>query len=144
MTTKIRIKVGDVEVDYEGPESFLDKKITELISRLASLSSPDGSGEPSKRSRLGAAGDPGSLAAFLKSKSATASQNKRFLATAEWLHRKGNQRIKTSDVTSALRNNHQSKLGNTSQCLSNNVKSGYCEKVGKEFFVTDDGRASLD
>ena len=147
MTTKIKIKVGGVEVDYEGPEAFLNKKLPELITQLSSLAKKvpagddrDGGGGGTGGSEGGAAG---TLASFLKVKKAGANQNKRYLATAEWLHRKGSERVQTSEVTKALRDNHQTKLGNASQCLNSNVSSGYCEKVGKEFFVTNDGRDSL-
>lgn len=147
MTTKIKIKVGGVEVDYEGPEAFLNKKLPELITQLSSLAKkvpagdePDGGGGGTGGNGGGAVG---TLASFLKVKKVGANQNKRFLATAEWLHRKGSKHVKTAEVTKALRDNRQSRLGNASQCLNSNVSSGHCEKVGKEFFVTDDGRASL-
>lgn len=144
MTTKIKIKVGGVEVDYEGAEAFLNKKLPDLITQLSSLAEkvPVDPLTPAPPSGV-PTGNPGTLASFLKDKQAGTNQNKRFLATAEWLHRRGSDRIKTSDVTKALRDNHQTKLGNASQCLNNNVSSGHCEKVGKEFFVTDEGRSSL-
>ena len=142
MTTKIRVKVGEIELDYEGPESFLDKKLPELISRLSQLAESP-SMDPAKPRARRAAGDPSTLASFLKASSVGTSQNKKFLATAEWLHRKGSARVKTGDVTKALKDNHQSRIGNASQCLSSNVTSGYCEKDGKQFYVTDEGRATL-
>ena len=138
MTTKIKIKVGGVEVDYEGPEAFLNKKLPELITQLSSLAKkvparvdPDGGGAT------------GTLASFLKVKKVGTNRTKRFLATAEWLHRKGSKYVKTVDVTKALRDNKQTKVGNSSQCLNTNVSSGYCEKVGNEFYVTEEGRDSL-
>ncbi len=146
MTTKIRIKVGGVEVDYEGPEAFLNKKLPELISQLSTLAKQvpdeDGSGGGGTG---GGSNDKktGTLAAFIKEKKASKNQNKRFLATAEWLHRGGLERIKTADVTGAISKNHQSALGNPSQCLNSNVTSGYCVKSGKDFYVTDEGRSSL-
>jgi len=142
MTTKIRIKVGDVEVDFEGPESFLDKKLPELISRLSQMSETS-SADPEKSKIRRVSGDPGPLAAFLRA-SKVRSKSKRFLAAAEWLHRKGSARVKTNDVTKALKDNSQSGVGNASQCLNNNVGSGYCEKDGKQFYVTEEGRATLN
>jgi len=65
------------------------------------------------------------------------------LATAEWLHRKGHKNITTRDVAKALQDNHQKRLGNPADCLNKNVSKGHCEKIGKEFFVTDDGRETL-
>lgn len=37
MTTKIRIKVGGIEVDYEGSEDFLDEKLHKLICDVSAL-----------------------------------------------------------------------------------------------------------
>lgn len=143
--TKIRIRVGDVEVEYEGPESFLDKKLPELIARLSRFEPREsrhgghaGEGGAGRRT-----GDPGTLAAFLKSKSVGNSGVRKFLATAEWLHLKGSKNLKTGEVTHALRDNRQGRLPNPADCLNKNVTKGHCEKIGREFFVTDEGRASL-
>lgn len=83
------------------------------------------------------------LAVFLKEKNATRNQVKKCLATAIWLEAKGKQRMTTSDVTKALKDSNQARLGNASDCLNQNVSKGYCEKDGKEFFVTDEGKSSL-
>jgi len=82
------------------------------------------------------------LPAFLKEKTAT-THMKKFLATAVWLEAKGASRISTSDVKKALQASKQSKLANPSNCLSQNVAKGYCEKDDKQFFVTEDGKESL-
>lgn len=149
MTTKIRIKVGAVEVDYEGAEAFLNKKLPDLISQLSTLAeqvpeaNDGGGGSGGGGGGAGGGGKVGTLASFLKEAKVGNSATKRFLATAEWLHRKGTKELKTSDVTTAIRTNHQTRLGNASQCLNNNVNSGFCEKHGKTFYVTDEGRATL-
>jgi hypothetical protein len=143
MTAKIRIKVGDIEIDFEGAESFLDKKLPELISRLSQMSETR-NGDPEKDKVRRPAGDPGTLAAFLRASKAGSTKTKRFLATAAWLHRKGSARIRTNDVTKALKDNSQSSVGNASQCLNDNVGRGHCEKDGKQFYVTDEGRATLN
>jgi hypothetical protein len=65
----------------------------------------------------------------------------KFLATAIWLDAKGKSKMTTTDVTTALKDAHQGRLGNASECLTQNVRKGLCEKHGKEFFVTEDGRA---
>ncbi len=85
----------------------------------------------------------GTLAAFLKTANNTDSQVGKFLATAEWLHLKGKASLKTSDVTGALESNRQNKLSNAAERLNQNIKKGFCEKTGKEFYVTDDGRREL-
>jgi hypothetical protein len=83
------------------------------------------------------------LPAFLKEKGATKNQIKKFLATAVLLEAKGQSRVSTRDVTSALKASNQSRLANSSDCLNKNVTKGYCEKDGKQFFVTQDGKDSL-
>ena len=144
MTTKIRIKIDGVEVDYEGPEAFLDKKLCKLISDVSTLAkqAPVGSGASNLRENTERR-TSSTLASFLKEKKAN-SHNDRFLATAQWLHEKGLELIKTNDVTKALQDSKQKKLSNASECLNRNVHKGYCEKMGKGFFVTDEGREALD
>ena len=143
MTTKIRIKVGNIEVDYEGSEDYLESKLYNLLSDVSTLakqvpSENDGSDSKGNMDNVTSS----TLVSFLKEKKAD-SQNQRFLATAEWLHQKGLKRIKTSDVTKALRDSNQKRLGNPSDTLNQNVSKGFCEREGKEFFVTPEGRNSL-
>ena len=66
----------------------------------------------------------------------------KFLATAAWLHAKGSKRLTTADVSKALDDNNQGKLTNASDSLAKNVKKGYCEKSGRQFYVTDEGTKS--
>jgi len=83
------------------------------------------------------------LGTYLKEKSATTNQTKKFLATAVWLESKGKSKLKTTDITKAPNDSSQKKLSNAAQFLSNNVGKGFCEKDGDEFYVTDEGRDSL-
>ena len=73
----------------------------------------------------------------------TKNQINRFLATAIWLHSKGLTQVKTSDITKALKDAHQNRLSNPSQCLAKNAKKGFCVKDGRSFYVTDEGREHL-
>jgi len=143
VTSKIKIHVGDIEVEYEGPESFLDKKLTALVSQLSVLHDQLPKDRAKKTHHSGASSDNSTIIAILKSKSATSNQTKKFLAAAEWLHLRGQTRLKTGDVTKALRDNSQAKIGNPAQTLIRNVTNGHCERDGKSFFVTDEGRAEL-
>lgn len=146
MSAKIRVRVGEVEIEYEGAESFLDKKLPELVTQLSKLADrlPAGPGRGgSAGGPAGTARDPGPLGTFLKGKNATQSQKRRFLATAQWLHSRGNNRLRTRDVTKALKDNNQARIGNPSETLSQNVADGFIEKSGSEFFVTDQGRGEL-
>lgn len=83
------------------------------------------------------------LSTFLKEKNVTSNQVKKFLATAIWLEAKGKQRMTTGDVTKALKDSSQTRLGNPSDSLNQNVTKGFCEKDGKEFYVTEEGKNSL-
>ena len=144
MTTKVRIKVGSIEVDYEGSEDFLESKLPKLISDVTTLAEQvPAESDDSDSNGNTKSGTPSTLASFLKEKNAD-NQARRFLATAQWIHLKTDMdHIKTGDITKALRDNKQTKIGNPSDCLSRNVSKGYCEKVGDRFFVTDEGRNSL-
>jgi hypothetical protein len=42
MTSKIRIKMGSIEVDYEGPEQFLTKELLKLLKDVANLQHENG------------------------------------------------------------------------------------------------------
>ena len=83
------------------------------------------------------------LAQYLKDLNAGASQVMRFLATAQWLHKRGNRRPTTRDVTNALRDHEQKGLSNPADCLNKNVKKEFCKKDGKTFHVTAAGRTAL-
>jgi hypothetical protein len=83
------------------------------------------------------------LPGFLQERGAIKPQIRKFLATAIWLTAKDKDRLATSDVTQALRESKQSRLSNASDCLNKNVAKGFCEKDGKEFFVTQEGKDSL-
>ena len=143
---KIQLKLGAIEFSGEGDQDWLAKqldKILEKAPKLAVIEPSLGGGT----SHNPMAPDPTiagkTLAAFLKEKSATKNQVKKFLAAAVWLEAKGKQRMTTADVTAALKDSSQSRLGNPSDCLNHNVGKGHCEKDGKDFYVTDEGKASL-
>jgi hypothetical protein len=65
------------------------------------------------------------------------------LATADWIRLKGEKNLKTSLVTKALQQNHQSKLSNPADSLSQNVAKGFCEKTTDGFFITPEGLKAL-
>jgi hypothetical protein len=146
MTVKIKIKVGPTEVEYEGADGYLNKNLPDLLTKLAQLSAQIGDDPAAggdKKTAARTSGEPGPLATFLQAHNASKAQNMRFLATAEWLHRKGSKMLKTSDVSKALVEAHQSRLGNPADSLNKNVSKGYCEKSGSGFYVTEEGRSHL-
>jgi hypothetical protein len=142
---KIQIKVGDVEFSGEGEQGWVSTQLERVLKaaqgtpggRVSGRSAPDAGSHGQN-----AAGSQ-SLASFLRDKNAAVNQVRKFLATAAWLHAKGKKQLTTADVTRALKDNSQSRLGNPADCLNKNVAKGHCEKDGKEFFVTTEGLASL-
>lgn len=141
MDTKVRIKIGDIEVEYEGPEDFLDKKLLDLINKLLKIAEQAPVTLYAKPQGTREAIVP--LASFIEKKSVKNPQWKRFLATSEWLHLKDLKRIEVKDVTKALRDNNQIRIGNPSDCLGINISKGYCERDGSKFYVTQEGRKFL-
>jgi hypothetical protein len=149
---KIEIKVGAFSFSGEGTEKWLSGELEKLlvkIPELADVATADsGSGDADKsdtKSGRSKKSKVGTLAAFLKEKTATANQVKKFLATAVWLHDStGQERLTSGEVKTALKNANQTKLTNPANCLNQNVGKGFCEKDGSNgFFVTDAGRSSL-
>lgn len=149
---KIEITIGDISFVGEGEQNWvgeqLDKilekapELTKIIPKRKKAIKTDTAPEPQ------AEGDNAEIAqktlpTFLGEANAKSNQVIKFLATAVWLHAKGRKRLKTGDVTSALGNANQTRLANPSTCLSSNIKKGFIERNGNEFFVTDDGKASL-
>ncbi len=150
---KIEFKAGSFSFTGEGTEQWLSSELEKLLTKLpdlikiapAPLPAPSGAaGGAGAATPHKPAGSPGTLASFLKAKSATTNQVKKFLATAVWLHdTTGKTRLETSDVTDALNKNNQGKLTNAAQCLNNNNAKGHAEKDGDSFYITDEGRQSL-
>lgn len=147
---KIQFKLGVVEFVGEGEKDWVGKQLDKILEKapeLINIVPIQTTSYSSGESRNPMSPDPKiaakTLAAFLKDKNATSSQVKKFLATAVWLESKGKLRLTTSDVTSALKDSNQKSLGNPADCLNQNVSKGYCEKDGKEFYVTDEGKSSL-
>ena len=142
---KLSITVGSITFTGEGEEGWLATQLDKVLEKAPSLATartPRGSATVDEEPQNDAEA-PGTLAGFLTAAKAGSNQVTRFLATAEWLHRKGAERLKTAEVSKALQDNHQRRLGNPADSLAKNIAKGHCEKVGKEFFVTDDGRKSL-
>lgn len=152
--TKIQIKVGHVEFSGEGNQEWLASQLDKILEKIPELlkielnNSPSGNngnndGAGSNNSGSGGAAKLTNLASFLRDKNATSNQTKKFLATAAFLQQNGRQSLGTNDVTKTLEDGKQGKLTNPALCLINNVKKGYCEKKGKDFYVTPEGFTSL-
>jgi hypothetical protein len=151
--SKLNIKIGNLEFAGEGNQDWLSGQFDKFLSQLPLLnqkceehsqSSVYKSEDSTKKEMTpDTAVAAKALGAFLRDNNAVTNQVKKFLATAVWLESKGVNRVKTSEITKALKDNNQTRLGNPSKCLGDNVSKGLCERDGKEFFVTEDGKASL-
>jgi hypothetical protein len=150
--SKIEVKIGEFSFNGEGNEGWLSGQLDKILDKAETIIaltptvnvSPAPSGQHqaadfSASSSIAAK----SLANFLKEKNATVVQTTKFLATAAWLEAKGRKRLTTSDVSLALKDASQTKLNNPSQNLDSNIKKGYCEKDGNQFFVTQEGKEIL-
>ncbi len=146
---KINISIGTLTFQAEGEQNWVGEQLDKLFANAKSLSSavPAAKPAPDAPEHTPIDSDPDiakkPLATFLKEKSATIKQVQKFLATAVWLESKGNARISTGDVSKALKDSNQSRVGNPAECLNQNVKKGFCEKDGDKFFVTTEGKNSL-
>jgi hypothetical protein len=146
---KIEIKIGQIQFSGSGDQDWVAKQLDKIIAQAEKLiqlappeEQPDSDGNHKPVGKVSAIAKK-TLPVFLGEKNATKNQVKKFLATAVWLESKGKQKMTTRDISKALSDSHQSRLGNPSDCLNQNVSKGYCEKDGKEFFVTDEGKKSL-
>jgi len=152
---KIEITIGQITFSGEGEPSWLTEQLDKILDRAEKLlslapapsmpatsGSNGGSNEAADLSgHSEIAAKP--LAIWLKEKGADSNQNLKFLATAIWLESKGSKRLQTKDITSALSSANQKRLGNASDCLNKNVTQGHCEKEGKQFYVTEEGKRKL-
>ena len=148
-TSKVSLKIGSIEFSCEGSEKWVAERMALVFDQAAKLAkiAPAPEANPKNDGNVGDnRGDEkpvGALATHLKELGAEKSQTLRFLATADWLRRKGKPQMATGDVSKALKDNHQSRLGNASEALNRNIKSGFCQKEGKEFFITPEGLREL-
>jgi hypothetical protein len=151
--SRIEIKVGSISFSGEGSGEWLAKQLDKVlfkIPELVAVAPDEGNTGLTVRGDKQQVHAPshgtvsGTLAAHLKSTGSTSVQVRKFLATALWLHdTQKKDRLTTREVSAALNTNNQGKLKNASDALNQNVGKGFCEKDGKAFYVTPDGRASL-
>ena len=146
----IEFQIGSIQFKAEGTAEWVESQAEVFIEKIENLSTEIYGNFAAKndlqettRSQSTQDAQISSLKKHLEERGASKNQNDRFLATADWLRRRGQKGLQTGDVTKALRENHQSRLGNASECLNQNISKGYCEKNGKEFFITQEGLEHL-
>lgn len=154
---RVEFSIGTISFMGEGDKSWVAEQLDKILSQANELAgiapaattalssqspSPMGLGEHQPMQPDSTIAQK-TLPTFLNEKGAAKSQVKKFLATAVWLESKGRSRISPKEVTQALKDANQSRLGNPSDCLAKNIAKGYCERDGREFFVTQEGKDSL-
>ncbi len=142
---KVEFTIGDMKFSGEGDKEWLSQQLDKIIEKVA-LTTPKVSNvtatPDSKPNGDGIGTKP--LAKFLDDTASKVNQVRKFLATAIWLHTKLSQNsLSTREITVALRQASQSRLGNPAECLNKNVSKGFCEKDENGFYVTDEGRKSV-
>lgn len=145
---KIEFAIGSLKFSGEGEEKWLAEQLDKILSSAPSLDTKETSTAGSSNGTGATNPNPDgpfteTLVSHLKARGGETKQNKRFLATADWLRRKGNTSLTTAAVTKALSDNHQKRLGNAAECLNQNVSKGFCEKQGNGFYITPDGLKDL-
>lgn len=145
--SKIDVKIGAISFAGEGDQAWLAEQLEKVLK-----AAPEISRTPvpiSKASPAGSGGDVAgekfttALAAYIREKGGEDNQVDRFLITADWLRRRGEQQLTTAAVSKALRDHHQKRLANPADSLNKNVSKGYCEKDSSGFFITPDGLRKL-
>jgi hypothetical protein len=147
---KIEIKIGQIQFSGQGDQDWIAKQLDKIVAQAEKLIELGGRSEQRPGNGVGGLQtkrepemEPATLPKFLGEKNATTNQVKKFLATAVWLELKGKKALQTKDVSAALKDAHQNRLGNAADCLNKNVSKGFCEKSGNQFIVTEEGKQSL-
>jgi hypothetical protein len=147
---KIEVRVGEVFFSGGGEGKWVSEQFDKMLKHLPELtqvnSPPTRTRDHDHQAKDGVSAgrkNHETLSTFLTSKNAKSNQTRKFLAAALWLQDTGKNRMGTTEVGKALRDNNQGRLGNPSQCLNSNVGQGFCEKDGSQFYVTDEGRAEI-
>ena len=142
---RIRIRLGNLRFDGEGTEDWLSAEASLFLRVATDMSvTATASAQASERDDPPSGTAPNqSLAAFLRATGGEKKQVQRFLATAGWLSRRGQEPLTSGLVSKTLREYHQKRLGNPSDCLSQNLSNGYCEKTHDGFRLTSEGWQAL-
>jgi hypothetical protein len=150
---KIGFTIGGVSFSGEGEEAWLEKQLDKIIEKAPDLikiaprltsgaETDEGIKPPDVTKKENIDISTKTLSAFLKEKNATVNQERKFLVTSIWLQAKGQSRIAIKDVTQALKDSNQKRLGNPSRELGKNITKGFIERDGQGFFVTEQGKES--
>ena len=144
--SKIDVTVGNLSFAGEGEQDWLAEQLDKVLKAAPGIARV----QPGIKGGAtgGSAGEPSgefktTLASYIKEKGAETSQVDRFLVTADWLRRRGVEKLTTAAVSKALTDNHQKRLANSADCLNKNVSKGHFEKADGGFYITLDGLKKL-
>jgi hypothetical protein len=142
---KIEFSFGAVSFSGEGEEAWLSQQLERVITEAREIykQQPPTPQDPAPVPKTHTGQFRETLAAYIKAKGGDDNQVQRFLATADWLRRRGTAKLTTAAVVKALKDNQQKRLGNPADCLNQNVGKGHCEKTDDGFFITPEGLTSL-
>ncbi|PHR71161.1 MAG: hypothetical protein COA67_06925 [Lutibacter sp.] len=145
---RIKFKIGNIEFVGEGEQDWVTEQLDKVLERIPSLATESKKIAPKavvetpqvvKTTPKIDSSNLENLSTFLRKRDAIDKQRRRFLGTAVWLQLKGQQMIKTKEVTDALRAARQIKITNPSHQLNQNISQGFCQKEGQGFYVTPQG-----
>lgn len=158
--SKIEIKVGIVEFSGEGEPKWLSEQLDKILEKVPELLKIELASDEYKQPKSRDVSNPSpiqtatvspksdsssqinsNLSNFMKETDSTKKQRRRFLAVAVWLQLKhGRKSMSTRDISTSLKEYQQSRLGNASEMLNQNVSKGFCEKdSSNNFYVTPEG-----
>jgi|TARA_B110000114_G_scaffold112358_1_gene117936 hypothetical protein len=145
---RIEFKIGNIEFVGEGEQDWVTEQLDKVLTRIPELASESKKSTPKaipqqvsspKTTQVTEQTTTENLSTFLRKRDAIDKQRRRFLGTAVWLQRRGQQMMKTKEVTDALRAARQVKITNPSHQLNQNISQGFCQKEGQGFYVTPQG-----
>lgn len=149
---RIEFKIGNIEFVGEGEQDWVTEQLDKVLKRIPELANESEKSVPKANTTQVISTKPAqqsrqnleqlakeNLSTFLRKRDAIDKQRRRFLGTAVWLQLRGQQLIKTKEVTDALRAARQVKITNPSHQLNQNISQGYCQKEGQGFYVTPQG-----
>ena len=149
-SARIEFTLGALTFTGEGDPPWVAEQLDKLLAAAPDLlyAQPGGAGADA-----GDADIPGEsaeadftqpLAGYIKLHNGDDNQVQRFLAAADWLRRRGLSKLTTAAVSKALKDNHQKRLSNPSDCLRQLIGKGYCERSDNgTFYISPDGLQSL-
>ncbi|HEV2263226.1 MAG TPA: hypothetical protein VGR79_01705 [Stellaceae bacterium] len=146
--SKIQFALGALSFSGEGEQGWLADQLDKILHAAPSLgratvASPVETANEQSDPAQSSTSFTQTLASYIKEKNAESNQTQRFLAAANWLRRRGAQKLTTAMVSKALADNQQKRLGNPADCLNQNVSKGFCEKTDGGFYITPDGLKAL-